>query len=268
VKPVRVPWAEPRSRFTLVMERLISDRILQCSTVKGACQIASVSWDEAWGVMSRAVARGQARKEARPITSIGVDEKAFRNGHRSHTIVCDLDRSTVEFVADDRQTESLAAYYAQLTEAQKGARHAVALDRWEPYIGATRAGWPDGDAKIVFDRFHIMRDMTTAVDTVRKQEHRALGRDGDDSPLTGTTYLWLFSDERRPTRHAEAVATLQALNRKAGRAWAIKEALRTLWTYRQHAAVKRVVTHGYGWAVRSRGRTVPSLAASPTRLRS
>lgn len=38
--------------------------------------------------MSRAVARGRARKVAQPIPYIGVDEKAFRNGHRYHTIVC------------------------------------------------------------------------------------------------------------------------------------------------------------------------------------
>ena len=66
VKQVRVPWGEPRSRFTLLMERLIIDLILQCSTVKGACEIVGVSWDEAWGVMRRAVARDQTRKEARP----------------------------------------------------------------------------------------------------------------------------------------------------------------------------------------------------------
>ena len=65
------------------------------------------------------------------------------------------------------------ALLRQLTEAQKTALHAVAMDMWEAYIGATRAGLPDGDAKIVFDRLHIMREMTKAVDTVRKQEHRA-----------------------------------------------------------------------------------------------
>lgn len=109
VKQVRVPWAEPRSRFTLLMERLVIDLILQCSTVKGACAIAGLSWDEAWGIMQRAVARGRARKEARPIAYVGVDEKAFRKGHRYHTVVCDLDRATVEFVAEKRKTESLAA---------------------------------------------------------------------------------------------------------------------------------------------------------------
>ena len=78
MKQVRVSWAEPRSRFTLLMERLVIDLILQCSTVKGACAIAGLSWDEAWGIMQRAVARGQARKQARPLAYIGVDEKAFR----------------------------------------------------------------------------------------------------------------------------------------------------------------------------------------------
>jgi transposase len=262
VKQVRVPWAEPRSRFTLLLERLIIDLIRQCSTVKGACQIARVSWDEAWGIMSRAVVRGQARKEARPSAYIGVDEKAFRKGHRYHTIVCDLEQSTVEFVAEERKTTSLAAYYAQLTDAQKGALRAVAMDMWEPYISATCAGLPDGDAKIVFDRFHIMRDMTTAVDTVRKQEHRAFVHDGDASPLTGTKYLWLFSEERRPERHAQTFATLQALNLKVGRAWAIKEALRTLWTYHQPAAVMRFFTNWYGWAVRSRLAPVKQVAAT------
>ncbi len=260
VRQVQVPWAEARSRFTLLMERLVIDLIQQCSTVIGACRIAGISWDEAWGMMTRSVARGQARKVAQPTPYIGVDEKAFRKGHRYHTLVCDLDRSTVEFVAEDRRTESLASYYAQLTEEQRVSLKAVAMDMWEPYIAATREGLPGGEAKIVFDRFHIMREMTKAVDTVRRQEHRGFLGSGEESPLTGTKYLWLFSDERRPERHAEAFATLQSLNLKVGRAWAIKEALRTLWTYHQEAAVTRFFSQWYAWAVRSRLEPVKQVA--------
>lgn len=261
VRTVAVPWAEARSRFTLLLERLVIDLIQQCSTVTGACRIARITWDEAWGVMSRAVVRGRARKIPQPIPYIGVDEKAFRKGHRYHTIVCDLERSTVEFVAEERKTASLAAYYTQLTDAQREGLQAVAMDMWEPYISATRDGLPDGDEKIVFDRFHIMREMTKAVDTVRKQEHRAFLQAGTESPLTRTKYLWLYSDERRPERHAEAFATVQALNLKVGRAWAIKEALRTLWTFRQGAAVRRFFTRWYGWAIRSRLAPVTQTAA-------
>ena len=46
VRQVSVPWAEPRSRFTLLMERLIIDLIPQCSTVIGECRIAGISRDE------------------------------------------------------------------------------------------------------------------------------------------------------------------------------------------------------------------------------
>jgi transposase len=79
VKQVRVPWAERRSRFTLLMERLLIDLIRQCSTVKGACQIAGVSWDEAWGVMSRAVARGQpVKRRGRSPTSASMRRHSGR----------------------------------------------------------------------------------------------------------------------------------------------------------------------------------------------
>ncbi len=261
VRQVAVPWADARARFTALMERLIIDVILQCSTLTGSCRLLRITWDEAWGVMDRAVARGRARKAARPIRYVGVDEKAFRKGHSYHTVVCDLERATVEYVAEDRRVESLAPFYANLTKDQQAALEAVAMDMWDPYIRATREGLPAGEARIVFDRFHAMRDMTKAVDTVRKQEHRTLQRDGE-SVLTGTKDLWLYTADHLPEQHAATFATLQQLNLKVGRAWAIKEAFRTLWSYKRIAAARRFFQRWYGWARRSRLEPVRSAAAT------
>ena len=261
VKQVRVPWAEPRSRFTQLMERLIIDVIRQCSTLTGACRIVQITWDEAWGVMARAVARGQARKVARPMRYLGVDEKAFRKGHVYHTIVCDLERHTVEHVAADRRVESLAGFFARLTDTQRDAVAAVAMDMWDPYIRATREGLPEGEAKIVFDRFHIMQEMNTAVDLVRKQEHRARRADGD-AVLAGSKYLWLYAKEHVPAKHRRRFATLCALGLQVGRAWAIKEALRTLWTYRRHWAATRFFRRWFHWARCSRLAPVRRSAAT------
>ena len=58
VVQVTVPWAEPRSRFTLLFERLAIDVLRQCN-VTGATKILRISWDEAWGIMVRAVTRGR-----------------------------------------------------------------------------------------------------------------------------------------------------------------------------------------------------------------
>jgi transposase len=262
VKQVRVPWAEPRARFTQLMERLVIDVIRQCSTLTGACRLLRISWDEAWGVMARAVARGQARKVARPMRYVGVDEKAFRKGQRYHTLVCDLERSTVEYVAVGRGAEALAPFFSGLTDPQRQALAAVAMDMWDPYILATRAGLPQGDDCIVFDRFHAMRHLTTAVDLVRKREHADLLRTTGTSRLKRTKYLWLYSAERLPAEHAARFADLRRQHLKVARAWAIKEHLRELWHYRQLAAARRFFRRWYGWARRSRLAPIRAAAAT------
>ena len=252
VRQVRVPWAEARSRFTLLLERLVIDLIQQCSTVTGACRIARLTWDEVWGIMQRAVARGQARHIAVPTPYVGVDEKAFRKGHAYHTIVCDLERRTVVFVAEGRTTDSLAEYYASLTAAQRDGLQAVAMDMWPAYIRATTEGLPDGAEKIVFDRFHIMRAVTDAVDRVRKAEHRAFLRAGEASPLTRTKYTWLKNEEHLTPKQADALALLHTHGLQVSRAWALKETLRALWSYRRRHAAAHFFDRWYAWAIRSR----------------
>ena len=219
----------PRSWFTLLFERLAIDVLQQCD-VSGATQILRISWDEAWGLMERAVTRGRARKVRTVVRRIGVDEKAAAKGHRYLTLVCDLDEGTVEHIAEDRKQESLDGYYAGLTKEQLDGIEAVAMDMWEPYIQATLAKVPDAAAKIVFDRFHVMGHVGKAVDTVRKQEHRELMELGDET-LKGSKYLWLYSRENVPERRREEFAALMRQELKVGRAWAIKEALRRLWQY-------------------------------------
>jgi transposase len=45
-----------------------------------------------------------------------------------------------------------------------------------------------------------------AVDTVRKQEHRAVMAEGDKS-VSGSKYLWLYAQENHPKRHAGRFAS-------------------------------------------------------------
>src|SRR5438034_383986 len=57
VKQVRLPWAEERARFTTLFERLAIDVLLE-TDILGATRILRISWDEAWHIQERAVARG------------------------------------------------------------------------------------------------------------------------------------------------------------------------------------------------------------------
>jgi transposase len=250
VVQVLVPWAAPRSRFTLLFERLAIDVLSQCD-VTGATKILRISWDEGWGIMERAVTRGRHRNAPKVVRQIGVDEKAAAKGHTYLTLVCDLDEGTVEYIAEDRKTESLNGYYKGLSKEQLAGIEAVAMDMGEPYSNATLDHVPEAAGKIVFDRFHVMGYVGKAVDTVRKQEHRDLMASGDET-LKGSKYLWLYSRENVPDRRRNEFTALKRQELKVGRAWAIKEALRRLWHYVYPASGGKFWKQWYFWATHSR----------------
>jgi transposase len=258
IHQVHLPWALPGCRFTIPFERHAIDVLLQADVLGGA-GLLRISWDEAWHLMERAVARGRQAKQRRVMARLGVDEKAASKGHRHVTLVFDLDRSTVEYIADDRKKTSLDAFYLSLSQEQLAGIEAVAMDMWEPFIASTVEHVPDGRSKIVYDRFHVMKHMTEAVDAVRKWEHRRLQAAGDDT-LKRTKYLWLYSEENLPESCRERFAALRALNLKTGRAWAIKESLRDLWEYRRRGWALRHWRHWYFWATHSRLKPVLEVA--------
>jgi transposase len=104
-----------------------------------------------------------------------------------------------------------------------------------------------------------MTHMMKAVDTVRKEEHRELREEGRDL-LTGTKYLWLYSRENLPESRREEFALLRKKRLRTGRAWAIKESLRDLWTYQSPASARKHFESWYGWAIRSRLKSVKAVA--------
>jgi transposase len=146
-------------------------------------------------IQARAVKRGLARRTATPARHLGIDETAFARRHQYVTVVTDLDRGQVLYVADDRRRESLDAFWPPLSAADLAAIEAVALDMWDPYLGSVRAHLPEADRKIVFDKFHVAQHANQAVDNVRRQENRALHARRRDW-LVGTKYDWL----RHPRR--------------------------------------------------------------------
>jgi transposase len=258
VKQVVVPWALPSSRFTIPFE-LWAIAVLEEADVQGAAGLLRVSWDQAWGIMERAVARGQQRKRRRVIPLLGVDEKAVGAGHDYLTLVTDLTRSTVEYIAKGRTRESLAGFYEGLSPRQLAGIQAVAMDMWVPFVRATHDHVPGAEGKIVFDRFHIMKRMNEAVDEVRKREHKALRKEGEDA-LSGTKYLWLFARENLPEKHRERFARLKGMHLKTARAWALKEMLRDLWRYKRRGWAVRHFRSWNRWATRSRLEPVRKVA--------
>jgi len=250
VRQITIPWGEDRSRFTALFEAT-AIRLLQETTLLGLTRIMGLSWDEAEGIMRRAVARGLARREDRPVRLIGVDETSFQKRHEYVTVASDLERSCVQWVGDGRGKETLEQYWAGCSEKQKGELEQVVLDMWEPYINATTEALPDGYERIVFDHFHVVKHLNDAVDRVRRAEHRKLREMGDER-LTGTKHALLKGKRRRKRQDWATIRKIRDSGLKVGRAWAIKEAALKLWTYRSVTWARKYFDRWYFWATHSR----------------
>jgi len=146
VKVTRLPWAEPSSRFTALFEALAIEW-LKAASQKAVAGLLKLSWDEIHGIMERAVQRGLQRRQREPISQLGVDEKAFRKGQSYLTLVNDLVRRRVVYVAEDRKQSSLDGFWETLTAEQITGIEAVAMDMWDPYIASVRAHLPGRRAK-------------------------------------------------------------------------------------------------------------------------
>lgn len=258
VKQLPVPWAEPGSQFTALFERFAIDLLRECS-VQGGADLLRITWDEAWGIKARAVARGLARRGHAVVAHLGVDEKAIAKRHRYLTVVADLDRSRVLYLAEDRKQESLDGFWQTLTPAQREGIEAIAMDMWEPYVRSTLAHLDDAPAKIVFDKFHVAKHLHDAVDQVRKAEHRTLQQVKDDR-LTGTKYLWLMRPQAMTDAQRAIFRGLQRSDLKVARAWALKERFRHFWAYTYLGAAQTFFARWFWRATHSRLKPMAGVA--------
>jgi transposase len=250
VRVVKLPWAEAGSRFTALFEGL-AIHWLSAASQSAVAEQMGLSWDEIHGIMERAVERGLERRKAEPLPRLGVDEKAFRKGHKYFTLVNDVARSRVLYVGEDRTQASLDGFWPTLTPQQVGSIQAIAMDMWDPYVDSVKEHLPEAEKKIVFDKFHIAGHLGEAVDRVRRRENKTLRAAGDDR-LKGTRYHWLRHPAAMEPKDRQQFAALRNSNLKTARAWALKEAAMALFTYKYERPARKHFRWWHGWAVRSR----------------
>lgn len=246
----RVSWAEPGSHFTVLFERLAIDWMKEASQQAVARRLG-LSWDEAHGIMERAVQRGLARRKQEELPHLGIDEKSFLRGHKYATIVVDIWRGRVLHVAEERKTTSLDGFWKSLTEQQLSQIQAVAMDMWDPFYNSVCAHVPDGANKIVFDKFHVAKHLGQAVDQIRRAENKVLRADGDDT-LKGTKYDWLRNPANFEKEAWEEFQELRNSKLKTARAWALKEQGMTFWECPSRKQAEQHFAWWYRWASRSR----------------
>lgn len=235
VRIEQVPWARTKSRFTHEFEADVLRRARDCS-ISGVCRQLGLHWTSVMRLIERWVKESATRQFRKPLSVIGVDEVSYGRGHLKYlTIVWDHTRGRVVWIGEGRERDTLDAFFAKLGTRRSRRIRVATMDMWRGYISSVQAHAPL--AEIVFDRFHIERYLTQAIDEVRKQEFFRRGGIYRDA-IRGKKWLLLTKFRRlRRSKRRDLMALLD-MNRRLFKAYTLKEQFEHAWTYKTEQGMR------------------------------
>ena len=169
--------------------------------------------------------------------AIGVDEISIRKGHTYRIVVSDLvRRRPIWFGGRDRSEASLDEFFRWLGPRKSEGIQLAVMDMWKAFSKSTSTNAPQ--AKILFDKFHVLRHLGNALDQVRKSEYRRV-TGNERRFIKGQKYTLLAHRENLTLDGRQSLKLLLAANKRLNTAYLLKESFGQLWGY-----------HRAGWARR------------------
>jgi len=168
---------------------------------------------------------------------MGVDEIAIRKGHDYRVVVSDLDEGRPVWMGGrGRKEEDLDLFFQQIGPKKSARIRLAVMDMWKPFHQATTKNAPQ--ARIVYDKFHILRHLGDALDAVRRSEYKRLAGK-DRSFIKGQRYTLLSNRENLDLDGRRSLEKLFQANARLNRAYLLKESFGQLWDYQSETWARK-----------------------------
>lgn len=160
------------------------------------------------------------------IRRIALDEIAIMKGHKYFTVIRDYDTGVAIKILFGRGYQETYDALLSLGKDTLSQIKFASLDMWDPYIKAISELCPD--AKLVFDKFHVVKKVNAAVDKVRKTE---FAKASDEERINMKHKRWIIL-KRESNLNLECREELDALlknNDKLYKAYLLKEQILSIF---------------------------------------
>jgi len=177
-----------------------------------------------------------------------IDEKSIGKGHNYVTLVLDEETGELLYKAKGKSSESLTPFFEQMPENIRRQIEVACMDRTAAYRGVVEKFCPN--AAIVYDKFHIVKNLNEAVDQVRREETRKA--EEEKKPIVkGERYNLLRNSENLKPEQRVSLQSLLDLNENINCAYVLKEAFRDFWAYQHFGYARKFLSWWQGLALES-----------------
>ena len=245
-----VTWAASvETRFTEPFEELAA-YLARATDKTAVANLLGIAWRTVGAIVERVVGRRLDGARLDGLAFIGLDEFSYRKRHHYITVVVDHVARRVVWAGEGKSGETLARFFDQLGPERSAKIECVTMDMAAGYLKVVQKRAPQ--AQVVFDRFHVQRLASDAVDQVRREQMRGVADLAEKRAIKHSRFALLKNPWDLTRRQSEKLAEVKRHNDKLYRAYLLKETLAQALSYATPRRATRALAEWLGWASRSR----------------
>lgn len=229
---VQVPWARSGSNFTLMFEAYAMLLIEYEMPVNKVADTLRVVAHRLWRVFNYWVDKAVCKDDLSEVNNLGIDETSSKRGHTYVTVVADMDKRRVIHVTPGKDAATVGDFVKALQGKQGKIENIqnICMDMSPAFIAGALEHLPN--AKIVFDKFHLVQMLNKAMDTVRKAERK------ECEMVKGHKYTFLHAYRNLNKDQKENIHELMLMYPKLGEAYRLKELFSEVWEIKEPSEAK------------------------------
>ena len=259
-KLIKTPWEGLSNGFTLLFEALLL-QLCQAMPVSKVAAITKTRDDKLWNMLDRYIDKTREHEDFKDIDAIGLDETSRAKGHEYITLFVDLKKRRTIFITKGKDNTTIKHFSKDFKEHNGDINNIknVSCDMSPAFIKGVKENLPK--AEITFDKFHILKIINEAVNSVRKQEVAT------NNILKGTKYIWLKNYNNLTKKQKEQLneLTMSNMNIKTIRAYNIRQSFQDIYQANTQEEFITYLNKWYYWATHSKLEPIVKVAKTVKR---